>query len=110
MLTHLYVFAQLQNPNQGWLTSKLLGVTLSSAEWVLWILAAVSIISIGLMLERAFFFATNRLPNSEELALRLARGEVDQAKAAIEGRKGMEAAVIREALLSAGKGADTVEE
>lgn len=104
------VLAQMQNPNQGWLTTKLLGVTLTSAEWVLWILAIVSILSIGLMLERIFFFMSNRLPNSGELAVQLARGQVDVVKRAIDGRSGMEAAVVREALASADKGADTVEE
>ena len=53
---------------QGWLTSKLLGVTLSSAEWVLWLLVALSVLSIAVMLERVVYFSAHRLPNSEELA------------------------------------------
>ncbi|MFL5320816.1 MAG: MotA/TolQ/ExbB proton channel family protein [Myxococcaceae bacterium] len=109
-MTPFVVFAQLQNPNQGWLTSKLLGITLSSAEWVLWILAVVSVASIGLMLERFFFFWTNQLPNSEELAIRLSRGDVEQAKKEIDGRRGMEASVVREALQASARGADSVEE
>lgn len=109
-MTAYLLLAQLDQAGQGWLTSRLLGITLSSAEWVLWILAIVSVLSIGLMLERTFYFASNRLQNSEELAQRLSRGEVDQVRSAIEGKKGMEAAVVREAMAYSGKGADTVEE
>lgn len=98
------------NSEQGWLTQKLLGVTLGSAEWVLWLLAILSIMSIAVMLERALFFSSHRLPNSEGLGVKLARGELDAVKAAISGQKGMEAAVVREAIESAGKGPDAVEE
>ena len=109
MINYL-VLAQLTHKGQGWLTSKLLGVTLSSAEWVLWILAILSILSVGLMLERAFFFFGNRLANGGELAVRLARGEVDYVRDSLKTARGMEAAVLREALASAPSGADTVEE
>jgi biopolymer transport protein ExbB len=94
----------------GWLSQKLLGVTLGSAEWVLWVLVTLSILSIAVMLERAVYFSSHRLPNSEELAVRLARGEFEAVRAAVEGKKGMEAAVIREALASAAQGPDTVEQ
>jgi biopolymer transport protein ExbB len=62
------------------------------------------------MLERAVYFATHRLPDSEALAVRLARGEFDAVRSAIQGKKGMEAAVIREGLASTAQGADTVEQ
>jgi len=104
------VLAQLTNAEQGWLTRKLLGVTLGSAEWVLWLLAVLSILSIAVMLERALFFSSHRLPDAESLGVRLARGELDAVKAALSGKKGMEAAVVREAIDSAGKGPDAVEE
>lgn len=104
------VLAQLTNADQGWLTRKLLGVTLGSAEWVLWLLAVLSIMSIAVMLERALFFSSHRLPDADSLGVRLARGELDAVKAAISGMKGMEAAVVREAIESAGKGPDAVEE
>ena len=41
---------------------------------------------------------------------RLARGELEAVRVAIQGRKGMEAAVIREALASSSQGADSVEQ
>jgi biopolymer transport protein ExbB len=105
-----YVLAQLQNPNQGWLTTKLLGVTLSSAEWVLWLLAFLSVISIALMFERISYFTRHRLPHSEGLALQLARGELDAARTAVGETPGMEAAVVREGIAAADRGADAVEQ
>jgi biopolymer transport protein ExbB len=97
-------------PDHGWLTSRLLGVTLSSAEWVLWLLASLSVISIALMLERLVFFSTHRLPHAEALAIQLSRGELESVKAAVEGKRGLEAAVIAEGIASVSAGPDTVEQ
>jgi biopolymer transport protein ExbB len=108
-MTSLLLLAQA--PEQlGWLSRKLLGVTLTSAEWVLWLLVVLSVLSIALMLERAVYFATHRLADSEGLAVKLARGDFDAVRAAIQGKKGMEAAVIREGLASTAQGPDTVEQ
>ncbi|HEX8701601.1 MAG TPA: MotA/TolQ/ExbB proton channel family protein [Myxococcaceae bacterium] len=110
-MTSFLLLAQIAQPeNLGWLSRKLLGVTLTSAEWVLWLLVILSVLSIALMLERAVYFTTHRLSDSESLAVRLARGEFDTVRKAIEGKKGMEAAVIREGLASTAQGADTVEQ
>jgi biopolymer transport protein ExbB/TolQ len=109
-MTRFVLLAQMGNEQLGWLSRKLLGVTLSSAEWVLWVLVTLSVLSIALMLERAVYFATHRLPNSEELAVRLARGELEAVRTAVGNHKGMEAAVLREALASVDQGADTVEQ
>src|SRR5690349_1252510 len=83
------LLAQTGNEQVGWLSRKLLGVTLTSAEWVLWVLVVLSVFSIGLMLERTVYFATHRLPDSEALAVRLARGELEAVRAAVGERKGM---------------------
>ncbi|RKH44227.1 MotA/TolQ/ExbB proton channel family protein [Corallococcus sicarius] len=109
-MTSFLLLAQAAQPELGWLSSKLLGVTLGSAEWVLWLLVILSVMSIAVMLERAVYFARHRLPNSEALAVRLARGEFDAVSAEVKNQKGMEAAVIREALASASQGPDTVEQ
>ncbi|WP_224361415.1 MotA/TolQ/ExbB proton channel family protein [Hyalangium versicolor] len=109
-MTSLFLLAQASQTEVGWLSHKLLSVTLSSAEWVLWLLVSLSVLSIALMLERAVYFATHRLNDSEALALKLARGEFDSVRSAVEGKKGMEAAVIREGLASTSQGADTVEQ
>ncbi|AGC42180.1 MotA/TolQ/ExbB proton channel family protein [Myxococcus stipitatus DSM 14675] len=109
-MSSIAVLAQVPAENLGWLSSKLLGVTLTSAEWVLWILVCLSVLSIGIMLERAVYFSRNRLPDSEALAVRLARGELEAVRVAIQGRRGMEAAIIREGLASSAQGADSVEQ
>ncbi len=109
-MTPYLLLSQTGQPELGWLSSKLLGVTLTSAEWVLWILVVLSVLSIAIMLERAVYFARNRLPDSEGLAVRLARGDFEAARKAVEGKSGMEAAVVREALASTAQGADTVEQ
>ncbi|QSQ22921.1 MotA/TolQ/ExbB proton channel family protein [Pyxidicoccus parkwayensis] len=109
-MTSSLLLSQTGHPEIGWLSSKLLGVTLTSAEWVLWILVVLSVLSIAIMLERTVYFARNRLPDSEGLAVRLARGDFEAARKAVEGKSGMEAAVVREALASTAMGADTVEQ
>ena len=110
MTFSLILFAQMGQAEVGWLSRKLLGVTLSSAEWVLWLLITLSVLSIALMLERAVYFATHRLADSELLALKLSRGEFEAVRAAVEGKKGMEAAVIRDGLASTSQGPDSVEQ
>jgi biopolymer transport protein ExbB len=110
MTTSLLLWAQVQGPSLGWLTAKLLRVTLSSAEWVLWLLLALSVASFAVMLERAVFFASQRLRNGDQLAEWLTHGELERARAALEGQTGMEAVVVREMLLAAPQGPDTVEE
>jgi biopolymer transport protein ExbB len=109
-MTSLFLLAQANHSEIGWLSRKLLGVTLTSAEWVLWLLVVLSVLSIALMLERVVYFATHRLPDAEALALKLSRGEFDAVRTAIQGKKGMEAAVIREGLASTAQGPDTVEQ
>jgi len=109
-MTPYLLLSQMAHSELGWLSRKLLGVTLTSAEWVLWILVILSVLSIAIMLERAVYFARHRLPDSEGLAVRLARGDFEAARKAVEGRSGMEAAVVREALASTVQGADTVEQ
>jgi len=81
------------------LTQLLQGFTLLGEEWVLWLLIALSVFSVGVMLERLVFFLTNRLSGTEELAQRLA-----------DGKRGIEAAVVREALNATDRGPEAVEE
>ncbi len=109
-MNSLLTFAQLQNHDQGWLTSRLLSVTLSSAEWVLWLLLILSVASVGVIIERIVYFSSHSLKNSAELAVRLARGELDAVKAAIQTQAGMEASVVREGIAAASAGPGVVEE
>ncbi len=92
------------------LSQLLYGFTLLGEEWVLWILIGLSVISIAVMIERAIFFSRNRVPGLAELTRRLASGDVDYARKAVEGHTGMEAAVVRVALNSSDRGSEAVEE
>ncbi|MBU8898874.1 MotA/TolQ/ExbB proton channel family protein [Corallococcus sp. H22C18031201] len=109
-MSSMFMPAQVPSEHLGWLSGKLLGVTLTSAEWVLWVLVCLSVFSIAIMLERTVYFSRHRLSDSEALAVRLTRGEFDAVRVAVQGKRGMEAAVIREALASASQGADAVEQ
>lgn len=94
----------------GWLTRKLLATFTGDAEWVLWLLGVLSVLSIAVMLERAIYFATHRLGNSDDILLKLAKGDLDSVKSAVGQQKGMEASVLREGLEWQSKGPDSVEE
>ncbi len=100
----------LTNEHTGWLTTKLLGVTLSSAEWVLWVLAFLSVVSIAIMFERLVYFASHRMPHSEALAYRISKGELQQVYDLAKGKQGLEASVLKEGIGNAAKGADAVEQ
>ncbi len=106
----LLVLGQMTNEGQGMLTRTLLGITLGSAEWVLWILCVLSVLSIAVMLERAVYFSSHTLKDSDDLAVKLAKGDLETVRKFIDGKKGMEAAVLREALGNIGSGPDSVEE
>ena len=105
-----FLVAQLSHEGQGLLTRTLLGVTLGSAEWVLWLLCILSVLSIAVMLERAVYFSSHSLKGSDDLAVSLAKGDLETVKKSIDGKKGMEAAVLREALGSVTSGPDSVEQ
>ena len=92
------------------LTQKLLAFTLFGADWVLWLLLALSVLSIAIMIERAMFFVGHRIKDPANVLLVVAKGDIDAAKKAVDGQSGLEAAVLREGLRAMSKGADAAEE
>ena len=90
-----------QTAEHSWLTNKLLGVTNTSADWVLWLLAVTSVLSVAIMLERLVFFATHRLTNAEAVLRFLARGELEAAEKAVGQQRGLEAEVVRQGVAAA---------
>lgn len=92
------------------LSHKLLALTNLGAEWVLWILLTLSIISVGVMLERAAFFLARRARDADSLARLLLAGDLAGAARAVEGRRGMEADVVRAAVTHARMGPDALRE
>lgn len=87
---------------------KLLAIVNLGAAWVLWLLVGLSVISVGIMIERTFFFLGRRLPGRESLAALLLAGEFKKAREALGDRFGIEADVLRAALDQADSGPDSV--
>jgi len=94
----------------GWLTGKLLRITLSSAEWVLWLLLALSVASLAVILERLVFFRSRRLQHGEQIAEQLGRGDLEAVRRLLEGQEGLEAQVLRAGLRAVPEGPETVEQ
>jgi biopolymer transport protein ExbB len=92
------------------LSQRLLALTSLGADWVLWLLVALSIGSVAVMLERAVFFLSRRGLDLDGLTPRLLAGDLDGAAGAVEGRRGMEADVVRAVAAHAAKGAEAVRE
>ncbi len=110
-MTPFLLLAQMGEQHQGgWLSGKLLGILTGDAEWVLWILAIFSVISFAVMLERGIYFSTHGLPNSDDVLIKLAKGDLAAVKTAIGTRQGMEAAVLREGMEWVDRGPDSVQE
>lgn len=90
-----------------------LGFALLGAEWVMWVLVALSLISITIMIERAIYFIGQRPDISgliEALPEMLARGDVNSAENKLKDIKGVAAEVSRAALKEARRGAKAADE
>jgi len=92
------------------LSNRLLALTNLGAEWVLWILIGLSVVSVAVMIERAAFFAARRARDADDLARMLLAGDLEGAAAAVASRPGLEAEVVRAAVAHAAKGPDAVRE
>ena len=92
------------------ISNRLLSLTNLGAEWVLWLLVVLSVASVGVTIERAVFFLGRRLRGADDVSRRLLEGDLAGAAAAVEGRAGLEAAVVRAAAEHAGKGSQAVRE
>jgi biopolymer transport protein ExbB/TolQ len=84
--------------------------TRAGAEWVMYALAALSVASVAVILERAIFFWRFGRSRADVLAALLASGRLDDALVAVEDREGLEAEVVRAALQAAPDGPASVAE
>ena len=92
------------------ITERFLAFTLLGAEWVLWLLIGLSVVSIAIMIERGWFFATHRIDLAglqEKLRRALAKGDVSAAKQQVQGPT-VEEAVMRAGLAEVERGVDAV--
>jgi biopolymer transport protein ExbB/TolQ len=88
---------------------RLLAFALLGAGWVLWLLAALSVLSVAVMFERGLYFGQRRMSKRFPDLLRLCvDGSLDKA-AQLAGGDAMEAEVVRVAARVASSGEEAVE-
>jgi biopolymer transport protein ExbB len=90
------------------LTNLLLQVTLIGAEWVLWLLLILSLISIALIVDRALYFYRHKIDGEElsfQLEERLKNGEVRAAWDLVKGSDCIECQVVESGLGALRRGA-----
>jgi biopolymer transport protein ExbB len=83
------------------------------AAWVMWLLLALSVVSVAIMLERGWFYYSLRddlAGLARSLSEYLRRGEVAEAKRLMENSPSAEAAVVVAGLVEAERGAPAAEE
>lgn len=81
--------------------------TALGAQWILWLLVALSVAGIAIVIERSIFLATARDDIGRlqvELRRLLARGRLDQARKRLEESPSFEARVARSGLEAEGPG------
>jgi biopolymer transport protein ExbB len=92
------------------LAELLLAFTLMGSQWVLWVLAALSVLSIATIFERLIYFVRHRLTDADGIATAVLQGRMDAANQAVAGAQGLQAAVLRAGLANRAAGPDVVEE
>jgi biopolymer transport protein ExbB/TolQ len=84
--------------------------TRTGAEWVMYALAALSVLSVAVIVDRAVFFGRRGKSLAGDLVPLLSAGRLDAARVELMGRSGLAAAVARAALDAAPGGAGSVGE
>src|SRR5438105_6591833 len=79
------------------------------AGWVLWLLVALSVLSVTVMLERALYFGQRRMSKRFPEILRLCQDGSLEKAAQLAGGDAMEAEVVRVAARAAPSGQEAVE-
>jgi biopolymer transport protein ExbB/TolQ len=83
------------------LIQRMVSVAEQVGHAVLYLLIGLSVISVGIVIERLVFFARRRIDAARlgrQLAGLLAQGQLDDARALLAGGRSVEATVLREAL------------
>jgi biopolymer transport protein ExbB len=95
------------------ITERFLAFTLLGAEWVLWLLIGLSVISFAIMIERAYYFLTHGVDVDSlatDLRRLLSKGNVADARARVKGSDGAEMTVMAAGLAEVERGTDAVAE
>jgi biopolymer transport protein ExbB/TolQ len=78
--------------------------------WVMWLLIGLSVVSLAVMIERVVFFTRHSFGDVDALIDKLADGDLAGALTLVEGRRGLEAEVLRQGARVAPRGPEAVEE
>jgi biopolymer transport protein ExbB len=95
------------------ITERFLAFTLLGAEWVLWLLIALSIVSFAIMIERAYYFLTHGVDVDglgTDLRRLLAKGNLADARSRVKGSDTAEMTVVAAGLDEVERGVDAVAE
>jgi biopolymer transport protein ExbB len=95
------------------ITERFLAFTLIGAEWVLWLLIGLSVISFAIMIERAYYFFTHAVDVDAlavELRRMLSKGNLADARARVKGNDAAETSVMAAGLDEVERGPDAVAE
>lgn len=95
------------------MTELMLKFTGVGAEWVMWLLALLSFVSVTLMIERSIYFLTRRVDVDalgEKLSAALRTGDLAQAQRLVEGSRAIECVVIAAGLSAVHRGLHGVAE
>jgi biopolymer transport protein ExbB len=98
--------------NKG-LVESLMGLPIFEAEWVLWLLLLLSLVSIAAIIERTIFFIKHRIDVSairDNLAKSLDKGDYEAAAKLLKGHDTMETNVVLFGLREHEKGPEAVED
>jgi biopolymer transport protein ExbB/TolQ len=97
----------------GSLVQTLLGLPIFNSEWVLYLLLGLSVVSIGVALERWFFYNKRKLDIAAvrtALTKHLQRGDFAGAASLVEKQDALETNVLLEGLRAYEKGPESVED
>ena len=95
------------------ITDRFMAFSLLGAEWVMWVLVALSLASVAVMVERAIYFFGKRPDISgliKEAKKLLTEGDAAGAIERLKSEKGVVASVVRTALAEAKNGPAAVDE
>jgi biopolymer transport protein ExbB len=94
------------------LTERILGFTLLGSEWVLWVLVALSVVSVAVMVERALVLSSDRDSDAlaRDILALLKRGDVEKARQSLAGNRAPAAAVAAAGLENYDRGNEAVAE
>ena len=95
------------------LTQLFLKLTLVGAEWVLWVLVLLSFVSVGIIVDRLWYFAEHRVDVADlaaKLEQFLRQGDLKSAWQLVAGSDAIECVVVAAGLAAVGRGTQACSE